>query len=463
LGLQVTEAFGRGDLQAVLDVTGDPFDPLNTLIRMFLCGTSEPYAEVVAALAPLPIAAAFKAGLVEPADGDEVRAGVWLHSYQDWWVVADLPEHLRPGRPPGDHVVGIGTGPVNLAAATVRAPVASALDIGTGCGVQALHLSEHVDRITATDLSPRALRFAETTAALNGLTWELRQGDLTAPVAGRRFDLIVANLPYVVSPGAHHATHRYRDSGRPGDAVCAELAATAAGLLTYGGYCQFLASWAHVKGEDWTERVAGWVDGTGCDAWIVQYAVTDAVSYVTQWLQETGDHSNPTRRAAWRSYFATSNIEAVGVGLITLRNTGRHNPILRVEERSQHLLGTDVPEWFARQDWLRDHDPLSGTFRAAPDVRLTQEATQDGGWQLDRQVLKLTSGLRSTVEIDPLIATLVGQCDGKTSLRDLVAALGTSHDLDIDRLAGELAPAIRHLVEHGILLPVARLRSVRSG
>ena len=66
----------------------------------------------------------------------------------------------------------------------MRRPVATALDLGTGCGVQALQLSTHADTVTATDLSERALRFAATTAAVNGLSWELLAGDLGGPRYG---------------------------------------------------------------------------------------------------------------------------------------------------------------------------------------------------------------------------------------------------------------------------------------
>src|SRR5690606_20625107 len=198
---------------------------------------------------------------------------------EDWWVVADVPASARPGQVlPADHVLGVGGASTTLAGATVRRPVETALDLGTGCGVQALHLATHARSVTATDVSSRALRFAATTAALSGQSWELLQGDLGAPVAGRRFDLVVSNPPFVVGPGS--TTHTYRDSGRAGDAVSAELAALTPQLLTEGGMLQYLANWAHVAGEDWRERVAGWFAGTGCDVWVIQREVTDPLSYV---------------------------------------------------------------------------------------------------------------------------------------------------------------------------------------
>jgi methylase of polypeptide subunit release factors len=99
-------------------------------------------------------------------------------------------------------VLGVGAAASTLAQSVVRTPVERALDVGTGCGIQALHLSRHSRSITATDLSQRALRMAATTAAVNGLTWDLRAGSLLEPVAAEQFDLIVSNPPFIVGPGS---------------------------------------------------------------------------------------------------------------------------------------------------------------------------------------------------------------------------------------------------------------------
>jgi methylase of polypeptide subunit release factors len=436
-GQRAVTAYDRGDPRALVHAVGDHREPLSTLIRLLLCGLDEPVSRVAATL---PLTDLLAAGMIVLVD-DRCRAAVWLHPYRDWWVVADLPGHLRDGPPDGDHVVGVGASPGVLVDATVRVPVDTALDLGTGCGVQALHLSEHAAKVTATDLSARALRFAATTAALNGLDWELLSGDLAAPVAGRRFDLVVANLPYIVGPGGSYATHHYRDSGRPGDAVGAELAA--GNLLTDGGYGQFLASWVHVAGEDWTERVSEWVAGTGCDAWILQHRVTDPARYVAQWLGETGDHHDLARRTAWLDYFHQHRVDAVGFGLVTLRRTGLA-PVVTVADRAP-VTGGDVRAWFETQDWLRDNDVLAATYRTADDVRLSQEAIRDHGWQLDRQLLTHAG---RTVEVDPFIAALVGRCDDSAPLTDHIAALAVE-------LTEDILPAVRKLVAQGILVPLA--------
>jgi methylase of polypeptide subunit release factors len=459
IGPAATAALGRNDLRAALSATAGAGDPLATLIRLFVCGQTEPPAAVAAAFAPLDTADAVAAGIVEAAPGG-YRAGLEIEAYGDQWIVSDLDAAMRPGRPlPADHVLGVGGASTTLAQSTIRRPVGTALDLGTGCGVQALHLSTHADRVTATDLSGRALRFAATTAALSGLDWELLRGDLVDPVAGRRFDLVVSNPPFVVGPGT--TTHTYRDSGRPGDAVCAELVAAAPGLLAEGGYLQFLANWLQVAGEDWADRVAGWIAGTGLDAWVIQREVSDPVGYVNLWLADAAEDptSQPARAAAWLDWFDANKIEAIGLGLITLRAGGHDDPAVRVEDLRQPVdrLGAQVEPWFDRQDWLRRQSGesiLGARLRAVDGLRLHQEATRGpDGWQVDRQLLALTEGLHWVEQIDPVVLALVSSCDGELALRDQLDLLSAAHQVDAETLADAAVPLVAHLVERGFLLP----------
>jgi methylase of polypeptide subunit release factors len=470
IGAEATAAMRRNDFRAALRATRER-DPLATLFRLFVCAQAEPAEAVAAALHPLPLPDALAAGLVvNSVESGQLRAGIDLEPYgEDWWVLADLPATARTGPLPVDHVLGVGGASTTLANATMRRPVRTALDLGTGCGVQALHLSTHADRVTATDVAPRALRFAATAAALAGLDWELLAGDLTEPVAGRRFDLVVSNPPFVAGPGGP-ARYVYRDSGRAGDGLCAELAAVAPHLLTEGGTMQYLANWLHVTGEGWQERVASWLAGTGLDAWVLQREVTDPMSYVNLWLSDAGeaDPHGPGRRLAaqWLDWFDANKVEAVGFGVVNLRRSGHADPVVRIEELRQPFeqrLGDQVGPWFDRQDWLRaacrraQPALLEHRYRAAAGLRLRQDASLGpDGWAVDRQVLALADGLRWSEEIDPLVLALVGGCDGTLPLRDQIELLAAAHGVAAGELVEVAGPIVAHLVERGFIEPADR-------
>src|SRR3984893_18750162 len=78
----------------------------------------------------------------------------------------------------------------------------SVLDLGTGSGAIALAIASERPgvRVTGVDISPPALEVAIQNArdlGLSGIDWRL--GSWFAPVAGERFDLIVANPPYIAA------------------------------------------------------------------------------------------------------------------------------------------------------------------------------------------------------------------------------------------------------------------------
>jgi HemK-related putative methylase len=73
------------------------------------------------------------------------------------------------------------------------------LDMGTGSGVCALFAASYARRVVAVDINPAAVRCAHINACLNHLEHKIdvRHGDLFAPVAQERFDLILFNPPFL--------------------------------------------------------------------------------------------------------------------------------------------------------------------------------------------------------------------------------------------------------------------------
>ncbi|MEI6305922.1 MAG: peptide chain release factor N(5)-glutamine methyltransferase [Deltaproteobacteria bacterium] len=73
------------------------------------------------------------------------------------------------------------------------------LDIGTGSGCIAIAMAKRLPgaTVTAIELSEAALAVARRNAAINGAKVEFLAGSLLEPVAGRRFDLILSNPPYI--------------------------------------------------------------------------------------------------------------------------------------------------------------------------------------------------------------------------------------------------------------------------
>jgi methylase of polypeptide subunit release factors len=471
LGLVGQAAHQRGDLAGVARLLpGD--DRLADLARLFLLGDEVDERSVRAALHPLDLEAA--TALLERSAG-VVRARLEIRPYADadsavpWWVVSDFGSDVRPGPLADDHVLGIGAASLTLAQAVLRRPAQRALDIGTGCGVQALHLAEHSQSVVATDISARALRMAATTAALSGQQWDLRAGSLLEPVVGDQFDLVVANPPFVVSPGlrAGSGGYDYRDSGLAGDAVSAVLLREVASVLAPDGTASLLVNWIIPDDGDWAGRVGGWVAGTGCDAWIWQREVVDPGTYVTLWLRDAGELPGSVRwarrYAAWLDWFDASGIVAVGMGLATLQRTDRRDPRIVCEDVPQAVAspaGTHIGGWFERQKWLAGRDDqalLSARLRVADGVvRTRHDLPSAAGWRTELEQLRQSGGMRWEIEVDEAVAGLVAACDGAVPLAVALAVLASALDAGLEELAASLLPVVRDLVSRGFLEPDAQ-------
>ncbi len=256
-------------------------DPLTTLTLLWLLQRPVDEPAVRRALGP-SVDALLAAGILERRD-QAVHAAVDLRPYASddgasGWIFSDLTPHLdaviAPMRP--DFVLGVSSASSTLAQLTLRTPVTSALDLGTGCGVQSLHLARHADRIVATDLNPRALELARLTARINAVDFDLRLGDLYAPVGDEQFDLIITNPPYVMSPPRTDGERlAYREGSLAGDGLVERVVREGVQHLADGGFLQVLGNWAHLRGTPWDERLSGWLAGSGCDAHIVQREVLE--------------------------------------------------------------------------------------------------------------------------------------------------------------------------------------------
>ncbi|MFB7992374.1 HemK2/MTQ2 family protein methyltransferase [Streptomyces sp. NPDC056002] len=115
---------------------------------------------------------------------------------------------------------------------------AAVLDVGTGTGALALAAARRGSRVTAVDITYRAVLATRLNARLARLPVEVLHGDLFGPVLGRRFDLVVSNPPYVPTPRAgprHHRAAVAWDAGVDGRLLLDRICRTAHTSLRPGG------------------------------------------------------------------------------------------------------------------------------------------------------------------------------------------------------------------------------------
>ena len=466
---------------------GTDSSPVAVLTALFMLG--EPVLATVldAALPRTGAAGAAVIGLVgEPDEAGYVRARVDLRPHEAvddageirWWVASDLGELVTGRALAPDHVLGIGGAGLTLAGLTPRTRVRSALDLGCGCGIQTLYLLRHAEHVVATDISERALAFTAFNAALAGVCvmgdpdagsgggggrLELLRGSLLEPVAGRRFDLIASNPPFVLTPPAVREAGlplmEYRDAGGP---VLPELVAGLREHLEPGAAAVMLGNWEHRGADSWREAVATWIP-EGLDGWVIEREVQDPVEYATMWLRDGGLTSERDAEGfdaalgAWIDDFEVRGVQGVGFGyLIVHRPLRPRDPWRLLEEvttSGQGVLGHHVAEVLEVRERLAglDDDAVADLRPVlAPDVTEERHFIP-GAVEPTVILLRQGGGLGRTIRASTVVAALAGVADGELSVGQIASAVVALTGEDAIGLRAEMVEATRHLIAVGFL------------
>ena len=423
------------------------------LTALFMLGEPVGAAALETALPRTGVAGALTIGLVVPtqsASGEQRYApavDLRPHEAEDahgsvrWWVASDLGELVTGQALAPDHVLGIGRAGLTLAALTPRKPVETALDLGVGCGIQTLYLLRHVRQVVATDISTRALEFTAFNVALAGVDSarvQLRQGNLLEPVAGQRFDLIVSNPPFVITPPSVRQAGlplmEYRDAGGP---ILPVLVRGLEDHLNPDGVAVMLGNWEHREGTSWRTSVNQWI-GKSLDAWIIQREVQDPVEYAAMWLRDGG--LTPERSgvafenalAAWQEDFDSRQVSGVGMGYLVF-----HAPVA----------ATSGPGGTALEGQTAPEEPASDA--AAPGAvvepwRVLEEVPTSGQGALGEHVAQVIAAHEALRGLD----------DAQVAALKLRTASGLSKEEALTPTPVPTAPVIRQAEGFGRVIAV---------
>ena len=468
--------------------------PAAAAVALWLVGLSIPEQQMDKAFPRTGAEGLAELGLIEqdPEAPELLRASVDLRPYEfdagdaatHLWVASDLGAHQRPGVLPHGHVLGIGQASLSLAQLGIRRPVERALDLGTGCGIQVFHLLGHARHVTATDISERALGFTRFNLVLNapalGLEPEhlerrvdLRLGSMLEPVAGERFDQVVSNPPFVITPRVpgedEEDRFTYRDGGLPGDGIVSGLFRNLESVLAPGGTAQMLGNWeiqgrGSEEGKDaWSARLRSWLPDS-MDAWVIQREVLSPAEYAEMWLRDAAENRDRSEYAAsyaaYLSDFASRGTTGVGFGSVWMRRRAdpQAAPLRRFEEITHPLESPLAPHLAAavdRFDWCAAHPDLGAEHLVVADDVTEERHARPGAEHPGVILLRQGAGLRRTNLMSTELTGFVSACDGDLPAGAIIAALGSLLGRDDPEFAAGLEEEVRNLVLDGFLLPAA--------
>ncbi|QGJ71951.1 Hypothetical protein PBC10988_36640 [Planctomycetales bacterium 10988] len=405
---------------------------LDLLVRLFLEGERISLAKFETIVEATGLEPWVECGLVR-VDGSSVSAVVELFPFRGLWMTFDFKPHYT--QPLSNYyVMGVASSTKTLSEITIRQPYEKVLDLGCGSGLQALLCSNHSEFAIGIDQNPRAINLAKFNAALNGITnVEFRQGDLFQPVEGEKFDLIVSNPPYVVSPPSDWIFRdgNRKDSEREGDAFCQMVVKEGAKYLNEGGYLEMLANWVHPREENWKVRLRGWFDDTECDAWVMQAGEQSSPNYANLWIKDTTSEAN--RKATfdqWMEYYESLKVDRISAGCIVMRKRSRADNYFCLEKMPDKWAknaGNTIQRAFLFLDMLAktsDEELLDTAFCRSPNIRLTQYLEpQENSWGLVQNQIRVMDPLPSRADMDSVAMALLTQCNGDLPVRTILEGI----------------------------------------
>lgn len=429
---------------------------LNTLLRWFWLGEKQSPAIVEQTIPEWFTDLAVDCGLLR-LEGESLVPQYLLVHIEGLFIVSDHPSKIDQR----DAGLVLWPNPTSklLARFTIRRPSKATLDLGAGTGILALGAASFSESVVATDLNDRATQCAIFNSRLNDVrNLECLTGDAYGPVKGRKFDLILCNPPFFITPSNGYM---YCDNPLELDSLCRSLAKEAASHLSEGGYFQMICEWAQVGDQAWQERVAEWVEGTGCDGWVLKGQTHELTDYAQIRIAEsTAPERDGELYDQYMAYYRERNVKAIHGGLIALRRREGQTRLVIEEwpETPSTPFGDTVLAAFARQDFLQGHNSDEAMGRAkprmSPDVRLESfHRALDGKWQQDGLTLRLTTGFPFFVEVQPILADFLGRCDGKRSVNELCSDLATRLKRPVDAVTPECLKIVRTMIARGLLLP----------
>jgi len=431
---------------------------LDVLIRWFRLGVPL-QGQFISGLVPhLIVMLLLESGMLI-RDGAALAPTVMLTPYAGYLFVADLASRLESEQA-SDLVLWPNPTSRLLHLFTNRSPSQATLDLGTGSGMQAILAAPHSQKVSATDLNARAAEFVAFNSSLNGVhNIEILTGDTFQPVEGCRFDLIVANLPFYVTPSSMRL---YCENNLDLDDYCRRVVCEGPNYLEEGGYLQMTLEWVQVRGQAWQHRLAEWLQNTGCDAWVLRGYARDAAAYAQERIGKVMSSSGEAAAARfeeWMAYYRSRNVEEVHGGLLAMRRRSGKNWV-RVEEMPVNPcepFGDSVLETFANYDALASHREdwqlLALKPRLAADAQLDQGFHRAGGkWVLDAMKVVRTKGLPASLAVDSQVAEFLGRCDGSRTLRQLAAELASAAHADLSQVEPQCCAVVRKLLERRLVL-----------
>lgn len=428
---------------------------LDALIRLFLDCLYVPED----ALAPETVALLDRLGLIARAAArpGAIYAAAAILTVAGECTICDrgnAPDGSRCPLPPDVVYPAIFENTRRFLASLPTTPCDALLDLGTGTGIAALAGARHSRRVWATDITARAVAFANLNCRLAGLeNITVAEGDLYHPVEGLTFDRIVIHPPYVP---ARRSKFVFRDAGEDGSAIIRGAVAGLPQFLRPGGRFYAILLAFDREGETFEQRVRGWLGPSQAefDVAVAAYNIQSPSEFLAQYLSKGPTDDDDVR--FWTAMWQATRTQAVLYASLVI---GRHAaPRESITRRVRIGAGYHASRLEALLDWeaagggesverLLDSRPKA----SAQCVFRTASRIHQGQFVIESMALETAGPFRSAMNCEWWLAQVLARCDGAQSWRELYQWVRQGDLIPETVTAAEFAGLLGVLVRNGLV------------
>jgi methylase of polypeptide subunit release factors len=361
-------------------------EPGAALARLFVYDDALPEAVVRDALGGALLGELVEAGLLAAGEDGGVAARFHLRPLEgDLWLLSD---HLGAG---GDPVMGPSSATRFLLRLVPPTFTGTALDVGCGAGSMALAAARRgARRAVGVDINPRAIALARFNARFNDLRADFELGDGVGPVAGERFDLALAQPPFVVRPPDERDI-TYLQGGAYGDELGVAFVAGIARVLAAGGRGLVMMVSPVREGESLTGRLRAAMGDSEASLLVLAAKAPPPAAQASTYATLDDPHFGPRYAAVVRRYldhFDALGIREVRGALVVVSSSAGSEAAARAGTRYTLGLSLSHADYDAATlDRFVTGLALAGQppellerlrLRPAPTARLVREAPMPG-------------------------------------------------------------------------------------
>jgi SAM-dependent methyltransferase len=329
-------------------------------------------------------------------------------------------------------------------------PCEALLDLGTGNGCAAICQARFARRIWATDISPRAVYFAEFNRRLNGCdNIETAEGDLYEPVRGLTFDRIVTQPPYLA---AETDKIVYRDGGKDGEQIFRRIVEGLPEFLRPGGTCYALVMGSDREGETFERRIRKWLGDRG-----EQFDILMGCDFAQAPSEFLSTSKTPEERAYREALYEQTRTTAVVYGSVIIRRKRQPGPPVTTRMfLGNKATGKDLDfllDWTAVAAspggaeilWnLRPRLGAHGEMRVVHRVRNGRLAAEEFELHTD-------GAFASKGKVPAWVAQVAAECDGSLTWGERFEHLRAEGRIPPGVVPGEFTRVLAMLVSTGFL------------